>query len=111
MPDKPEGKNSCSVLLSRVFMSPFLTDTEVQQIIAEEALSNISGTEDQRVEDPELASNGLENFGMEEEEGIDLFSSENDNKETQDLLSTENSEESSEEDDLEIPAFLRRQKN
>jgi hypothetical protein len=40
MPDKPEGKNSCSVLLSRVFMSPFLTDTEVQQIIAEEALSN-----------------------------------------------------------------------
>ena len=31
--------------------------------------------------------------------------------ETEDLLSTETNENNSEDDDLEIPAFLRRQKN
>ena len=84
---------------------------EQEQSFAEEAFGNISKTEDQITTNSELASNGLENFGMEQEEGIDLFSSEDDNTESQDLLSIENSEESSEEDDLEIPAFLRRQKN
>jgi len=37
-----------------------------------------------------------------------LFSSETENSITEDLLS---SDEEEEEDDLEIPAFLRRQKN
>ena len=58
----------------------------------------------------EQSSNGLENFGVEEN-APDLFNSENDNIESQELLSSETSEDSSEEDDLEIPAFLRRQKN
>ena len=38
----------------------------------------------------------------------DLFSSENEMSSTENLISQENEEE---EDDLEIPAFLRRQKN
>jgi len=53
-------------------------------------------------------SNDLKEFGVDTEEP-DLFSSENNNLETENLLN--NSEESSQEDDLEIPAFLRRQKN
>jgi cell division protein FtsZ len=51
----------------------------------------------------EHASNGLENFGVEGETSPDLFTSDND--------TTETNEDSSEDDDLEIPAFLRRQKN
>ena len=41
-------------------------------------------------------------------ESPDLFSSDNDVSSSDDLLSTENEEQ---DDDLEIPAFLRRQKN
>ena len=52
--------------------------------------------------------NDLREFGVDTNEP-DLFSSENDNLESNDLLNS--SEEEKEEDDLEIPAFLRRQKN
>ena len=54
-------------------------------------------------------SNGLENFGIEEE-SFELFNS--DNEENSSEQSLDVSEETSpDEDDLEIPAFLRRQKN
>ena len=46
-----------------------------------------------------------------EEDTPDLFNSDNDTSESQDLLSSGSNEETSEDDDLEIPAFLRRQKN
>ena len=52
--------------------------------------------------------NDLKEFGVDTDEP-DLFSSENQNLGSEDLL--ESSEADSEEDDLEIPAFLRRQKN
>ena len=55
-------------------------------------------------------SNGLENFGIEEETP-DLFDSnnlDNSNNEASELTEETNS---SEEDEFEIPAFLRRQKN
>ena len=57
----------------------------------------------------EQSSNGLENFGVDEETP-ELFNSEEDAS-IQDLASSENEHKESEEDDLEIPAFLRRQKN
>jgi len=57
----------------------------------------------------EQSSNGLENFGFDEETP-ELFNSEEDTS-IQDLASSENEHKESEEDDLEIPAFLRRQKN
>ena len=59
----------------------------------------------------EHVSNGLENFGVEGEDAPDLFSSDSATSETEGFLSTETSENTSEDDDLEIPAFLRRQKN
>ena len=64
---------------------------------------------DEMSETTEQLSNGLENFGIEEETP-ELFSSE-DESVTQEFTSSENDNNESEEDDLEIPAFLRRQKN
>ena len=52
--------------------------------------------------------NDLKEFGVDTEEP-DLFSSENDNSNSDDLFGV--SDDDSEDDDLEIPAFLRRQKN
>ena len=49
-------------------------------------------------------SNGLENFGLQDEGSFDLFEDNN-------QIDNTNTEEQSEEDELEIPAFLRRQKN
>ena len=53
-------------------------------------------------------TNNLKEFGVDTNEP-DLFSHENQNSDTEDLLGS--TEEDHEEDDLEIPAFLRRQKN
>ena len=51
-------------------------------------------------------SNDLSEFGVDSN-SPDLFSNDNDTSNSEDLLS---SEDENEEDDLEIPAFLRRQK-
>ncbi|MDA9643727.1 cell division protein FtsZ [Candidatus Pelagibacter sp.] len=53
----------------------------------------------------EDVSNDLKEFGVNSD-SPDLFNSETENSSTEDLLS-----QNEEEDDLEIPAFLRRQKN
>ena len=53
-------------------------------------------------------SDNLKEFGVDTNEP-DLFNSENQNSGTEDLLGL--SEDEKEDDDLEIPAFLRRQKN
>jgi len=84
---------------------------DYKQSFSEEALSVINKTEENNSTELEHTSNGLENFGVEGEIGPDLFSSDNESEETDGLLSTEKNENSSEDDDLEIPAFLRRQKN
>ena len=54
----------------------------------------------------EDVSNDLKEFGVDSD-SPDLFSSESENSTPEDLLSSDEEEE----DDLEIPAFLRRQKN
>ncbi|MDB4216285.1 cell division protein FtsZ [Candidatus Pelagibacter sp.] len=76
-----------------------------EEALTAEQLEESSPTEEERV------SNGLENFGVEGENAPDLFSSDSETSGTDGFLSTENSENTSEDDDLEIPAFLRRQKN
>ena len=61
-----------------------------------------------------IQSNGLENFGIDEieESTPDLFNTENQDKMDQEFTSFAKTDETStDEDDLEIPAFLRRQKN
>jgi cell division protein FtsZ len=84
---------------------------DYEQSFSEEALSTTNEVEENNLSETEDASNGLENFGVEGESSPDLFSSDDESSETVGLLSPENSENDSEEDDLEIPAFLRRQKN
>ena len=54
----------------------------------------------------EQVSNDLKEFGVDSD-APDLFSSDNENSSPDELLSSDQEEE----DDLEIPAFLRRQKN
>ena len=78
---------------------------DYEQSFSEEALSATNETEEEHI------SNGLENFGVEGETAPDLFNSDSEISETEGLLLTETSDNVSEDDDLEIPAFLRRQKN
>ena len=83
---------------------------DYEQSFSEEALTTAQPEENSPIEE-EHVSNGLENFGVEGEDAPDLFSSDSATSEAEGLLSTETLDNTSEEDDLEIPAFLRRQKN
>ena len=93
------------------------TMTEADQPIVSDEIINEGNSEETKPEgelhddmqEQESNSNGLENFEIEEETP-ELFNSENNENESSDneFTSFENSEK---EDDLEIPAFLRRQKN
>ena len=76
--------------------------TEHEQSFTEEVLENNK--------DKKESSNGLENFGLEEE-SLELFNSENELSSAKELSSEDNNDQLIEDDDLEIPAFLRRQKN
>ena len=89
----------------------FLKDQEAQNIIentsskdevsfSQEAINNFSDNKNS-------LSNDLKEFGVDTNEP-DLFNSESENSGTENLLSES---DDNEEDDLEIPAFLRRQKN
>ena len=78
----------------------------------EQVLSNQENETEINIEDNtevEKPSNGLENFAIEEE-NPELFNSEDDSS-LQEFSSSDDDDNNSEEDDLEIPAFLRRQKN
>ena len=78
----------------------------------EQVLSNQENETEINIEDNtevEKSSNGLENFAIEEE-NPELFNSEDDSS-LQEFSSSDDDDNNSEEDDLEIPAFLRRQKN
>ena len=68
----------------------------------------MDSTQEQTVEESiqEDVSNDLKEFGVDAD-APDLFSSENENSSSDNLLSSNDQED----DDLEIPAFLRRQKN
>jgi cell division protein FtsZ len=85
--------------------------SDYEQSFSEETINATNEIEESNSTEVEYVSNGLENFGVEGETAPDLFTSDNEATETEGLLSTETNENASEDDDLEIPAFLRRQKN
>tara|TARA_B100000745_G_C19799466_1_gene262902 strand:- start:9 stop:497 length:489 start_codon:yes stop_codon:yes gene_type:complete len=58
-------------------------------------------------ENDEVANNDLSEFGVDSQ-APDLFNNDSESSNSDELLSSENEDQ---EDDLEIPAFLRRQKN
>ena len=76
------------------------TSDESEMSFSQEALSSSEPQQD--------ISNDLKEFGVNTQEP-DLFNTEEQIADSNDLLGS--SEEDNEEDDLEIPAFLRRQKN
>ena len=88
-----------------------LKNQEVENIIENTSEENeISFSEEamESVETEKEVSNDLKEFGVDTDEP-DLFSSETTAVNSENLLGS--SEEENEDDDLEIPAFLRRQKN
>ena len=111
-----EVNNTSSQMMNEETMNT--QETEIENIVddikandheesfAKEVLEEVSmKTENEQV------SNGLENFGVDGDTGPDLFNSDNETSDSESLLSKESDENNFEDDDLEIPAFLRRQKN
>jgi len=92
-----------STTSSEMMNEQTVTNSEIESIIENNHIHDYEQSSSE-----ENISNGLENFGVEGETAPVLFTSDN---ETEGLLSKETSENISEDDDLEIPAFLRRQKN
>ena len=78
------------------------------EIIGNTLMSEHSIDESEVSEEAET-SNGLENFGIEEE-NFELFNSDNEENSSEQSLESSGPDKT-DEDDLEIPAFLRRQKN
>ena len=81
------------------------TINEMEKSFTQEAIETQNET-DAKDSVEEDVSNDLKEFGVDSD-SPDLFSKESENSSSEDLLSSEEEEE----DDLEIPAFLRRQKN
>ena len=83
------------------------TINEMEKSFTQEAIET---PQDQIVKESieQDVSNDLKEFGVDSD-SPDLFSSETENSSSDNLLSSSNEDE--DEDDLEIPAFLRRQKN
>ncbi len=78
---------------------------EMEKSFAQEALeTNNEETQENNID--QEVSNDLKEFGVDSD-APDLFSSEIESSNSDELLSSDQEEE----DDLEIPAFLRRQKN
>ena len=75
------------------------TSDDEEKSFSQEAISN---------ETEHNITNDLKEFGVDTDEP-DLFSNDNQNSSSESLLGSEKDDQ--EEDDLEIPAFLRRQKN
>ena len=69
--------------------------------------SSVNSEFESNIEDQVSENNGLENFELSDDDTPELF-----NSDANEELSTSPQEiNSEEEEDLEIPAFLRRQKN
>ena len=84
-------------------------ETEEQSQLQNEEIINTE--EVQENESKSVESNGLENFDFKEDDTPELFNSDNLELGEPEQSSSETAEKNDEEDDLEIPAFLRRQKN
>ena len=84
-----------------------LKNQEAENIVENVSEQNEVSFSQEAMETSETSSSDLKEFGVDTEEP-DLFSSENRNSSSENLLG---STEDDQDDDLEIPAFLRRQKN
>ena len=97
--------------VNKQYHEELLKDQEVESVVEntsiEEEISFAQEATNEAFTDEEETNNDLKEFGVDSE-APDLFNSENETFRSDDLALSENEEQ---EDDLEIPAFLRRQKN
>ena len=98
------GQNEMNNVESEILGETFSNEiNDSEQSNLDESINSLNETEQ--------TSNGLENFGVKEESELDLFNSESESRDSNNLLSEKSRDNNLDEDDLEIPAFLRRQKN
>ncbi|MDB2527809.1 cell division protein FtsZ [Candidatus Pelagibacter bacterium] len=98
------GQNEMNNVESEILGETFSNEiNDSEQSNLDESINSLNETEQ--------TSNGLENFGVKEDSELDLFNSESESRDSNNLLSEESRDNNLDEDDLEIPAFLRRQKN
>ncbi len=93
-----------NVLNTTVSENEELANQEISNLNKEETIENNQISENKEV------SNGLENFGLDDE-APELFNSDSKDNNDQEFTSFDDTEKKEDDDDLEIPAFLRRQKN
>ena len=102
-----ESQEASTTNSSEEVASSAIVEEEINSV--EDQISKVSEHSIETQETESSPSNGLENFNFDEETP-ELFNSDGET-EDQTSLTPEISETKEEEDDLEIPAFLRRQKN
>jgi cell division protein FtsZ len=102
-----ENQEASTTNSSEEVTSTVIAEEETNSV--KDQISEVSQKSIETNETDSSQSNGLENFNFDEETP-ELFNSEGET-EDQTSLTPEISETREEEDDLEIPAFLRRQKN
>ena len=102
-----ESQEASTTNSAEEVVSSAIVEEEINSV--EDEISNVSEQPIETQETESSPSNGLENFNFDEETP-ELFNSDGET-EDQTSLTPEISETKEEEDDLEIPAFLRRQKN
>jgi cell division protein FtsZ len=102
-----EGQEASTISSAEEATSSAIVEQENNSV--EDQISKVSEHSIETQETESSPSNGLENFNFDEETP-ELFNSDGET-EDQTSLTPEISETKEEEDDLEIPAFLRRQKN
>ncbi len=93
------------------------SEVSAQEILSGDELKNDQSISENETTNESSPSNGLENFGLDED-SPNLFNTDNQEENslnnegsTSEFTSFENNDENNDEDELEIPAFLRRQKN
>jgi len=94
-------------------MSDFSSTSIEENDYQKENVENVINPIEEKIENEinNSTSNGLENFQIDEEDTPELFNSDNSEHSEDTFSSAETSKNDKDEDDLEIPAFLRRQKN
>ena len=93
------------------------SEVSAQEISIGDELKNDQSISENETTNENSPSNGLENFGLDED-SPNLFNTDNqeenslnDEGSTSEFTSFTNNDENNDEDELEIPAFLRRQQN
>ena len=105
-----ENQNETIDEVNNQYHEELLKNQEVESIVENTSEENEVSFSEEAISssDKEEVSGDLKEFGVDIDEP-DLFNSDIETKNSDDLLGP--SEEDQEDDDLEIPAFLRRQKN